>query len=83
MGAARALRELGVSFAQADVLVLCYHAVRTRERFAAQMSGLARRGYSVLSMQHFIETRVAPNMGQVGLMPRPMPWEFRAAFIGS
>ena len=35
------------------------------------------------SMQHFIETRVAPSMGQVGLIPRPMPWEFRAAFIGS
>jgi peptidoglycan/xylan/chitin deacetylase (PgdA/CDA1 family) len=55
MGALRALRELGVSFAQADVLVLCYHAVRTRERFAAQLSGLAARGYSVLSMQHFTE----------------------------
>jgi peptidoglycan/xylan/chitin deacetylase (PgdA/CDA1 family) len=55
MGAARALRELGVSFARADVLVLCYHAVRLRERFAAQMSGLARRGYSILSMQHFTE----------------------------
>jgi len=55
MGAVRALRELSVSFADADVVVLCYHAVRIRERFAAQMSRLAQRGYSVLSMQHFTE----------------------------
>jgi peptidoglycan/xylan/chitin deacetylase (PgdA/CDA1 family) len=53
MAALRALRELGVSFADADVLVLCYHAIRIRERFAAQMAGLKERGYSVLSMQHF------------------------------
>jgi peptidoglycan/xylan/chitin deacetylase (PgdA/CDA1 family) len=53
MGALRALRELGVSFADADVLVLCYHAVRLRERFAAQMTGLVERGYSVLPLRQF------------------------------
>lgn len=53
MGALKALTELGASFADADVRVLCYHSVRTRDRFAAQMAGLAERGYAVLSMQHF------------------------------
>lgn len=55
MGARRALTELGVSFATADVLVLRYHSVRTRERFAAQMTALAERGYSVLSLRHFTD----------------------------
>ena len=55
MGALRALRELGASFTRADVLVLCYHSVRIRERFAAQMTALAERGYSVLSLRHFTE----------------------------
>jgi len=55
MGAGRALSELGVSFADADVLVLCYHVTRKPERFAAQMRGLAQRGRSVLSLKHFTE----------------------------
>ena len=55
MGALRALRELGASFTRADVLVLCYHSVRIRERFAAQMAALAERGYSVLSLRHFTD----------------------------
>lgn len=54
MGAARALRELGASFASADVLVLCYHAVRSRERFAAHLAGLADAGRRVLSMAEFL-----------------------------
>lgn len=53
MGALRALTELAASFDAADVLVLCYHSIRSRERFAAQMSVLAERGYSVLSMGQF------------------------------
>ena len=53
-GPLRALRELGVSFAKSEVLVLCHHAVRSRERFHAQMSTLLERGYSVLTMEGFI-----------------------------
>jgi len=45
MGAWRALSELGASFSAADVLVLCYHSIRSR----------AERGYSVLSMGQFTE----------------------------
>ena len=55
MGAWRALSELGASFSAADVLVLCYHSIRSRERFAAQMTVLAERGYPVLSMGQFTE----------------------------
>ncbi len=55
MGAARALSELASSFQGVDVLVLCYHAIRRRERFAAQMAVLADQGYSILSMDQFIE----------------------------
>jgi peptidoglycan/xylan/chitin deacetylase (PgdA/CDA1 family) len=53
-GPLRALRELGVSFAASDVLVLCYHDVRRRERFHDQISILLSRGYSVLTMEEFI-----------------------------
>jgi peptidoglycan/xylan/chitin deacetylase (PgdA/CDA1 family) len=45
---------MGVSFAAADVRVLCHHEVRSRERFHAQMSVLVERGYSVLSMEALI-----------------------------
>ena len=50
MGAWRALRELSVSFAAADVRVLCYHAVRSRASFAAHMDTLAEQGYTVISL---------------------------------
>ena len=50
MGAWRALRELSVSFAGADVRVLCYHSVRSRTRFAVQMDTLAEQGYTVISL---------------------------------
>ena len=53
MGAVRALTELVSSFASAEVLVLCYHRVRSRERFDDQMAVLAERGYSVLSLPQF------------------------------
>ncbi len=53
MGALRALTELAASFDIADVLVLCYHSIRSRERFATQMRVLAERGYPVLSMGQF------------------------------
>ena len=55
MGAVRALTELGASFQAADVLVLCYHRIRSRERFHAQMTALAEHGYAVLPMGHFVE----------------------------
>ncbi len=55
MGALRALTELAVSFDTADVLVLCYHSIRSRERFAAHMRVLAERGYPMLSMGQFKE----------------------------
>lgn len=53
MGALRAISELTVSFRGADVLVLCYHRVRDRGRFTAQMRALADRGTPVLSMDEF------------------------------
>src|SRR5712691_4985054 len=53
MGAARALSELASSFHGVDVLVLCYHRIRSREQFADQMAALSERGYSVLSMPQF------------------------------
>ncbi len=53
MGAVRALTELTASFQRAEVLVLCYHRTRSRERFSRQMTALAEQGYAVLSMEHF------------------------------
>lgn len=53
MGIGRAFRELAVSFASAEMLALCYHSVRSRRRFAAEMSVLAERGYHVLSLPEF------------------------------
>jgi len=50
----RALREVGVSFAASELLVLCHHEVRSRERFRAQMSVLIERGYSVITMDALI-----------------------------
>ncbi len=55
MGAARALSELASSFHGVDVLVLCYHQIRSRERFHSQMKALAEHGYSILSMEQFTE----------------------------
>lgn len=54
MATIRPLIELAASFDRADVLVLCYHPIRRLDRFAAQMSVLAERGYSVLSMTEFM-----------------------------
>jgi len=70
MGALRALSELAASFARADVLVLCYHAIRRPERFAAQMAVLADQGYSILSMDQFIEWLAggAPLNGPAALL---------------
>ena len=53
MGVLRALTELAASFHRAEVLVLCYHRTRSRERFSQQMTALAEHGYTVLSMEHF------------------------------
>jgi len=53
MATLRALTELGASFDRAEVLVLCYHPIRNLERFAAQMSVLTERGYSVISSVEF------------------------------
>jgi len=53
MGAARALSELASSFHGADVLVLCYHQIRNRERFHSQMKALAEHGYSIHTMEQF------------------------------
>src|SRR5881628_3206887 len=54
MATIRPLIELAASFDRAEVLVLCYHPIRSPERFAAHMSVLAERGYSVLSMAEFM-----------------------------
>jgi peptidoglycan/xylan/chitin deacetylase (PgdA/CDA1 family) len=51
----RALTELATTFRSAHVVVLCYHRVRSRERFADQMAVLSKRGYSVLSLPQFTE----------------------------
>ena len=51
MGAVRALSELASSFQGVDVLVLCYHQIRSRDRFHSQMKGLAEHGYSILTME--------------------------------
>ncbi len=53
MGLLRTITELTASFRAADVLVLCYHQVRDREVFAAQMAALADHGYPVVSIQEF------------------------------
>lgn len=55
MGVLRAITELTASFRVADVIVLCYHRIRSRERFADQMAALSERGYSVLSLPQFRE----------------------------
>src|SRR5438132_7560855 len=55
MGVLRALTEVAATFRSAHVVVLCYHRVRSRERFADQMAALSERGYSVLSMPQFTE----------------------------
>jgi len=55
MGAARALSELASSFQGVDVLVLCYHQIRSRERFHSQMKALAEHGYSIPTMEQFTE----------------------------
>jgi len=55
MGVLRALTEVAATFRSAHVVVLCYHRVRSRERFADQMAVLSERGYSVLSMPQFTE----------------------------
>jgi hypothetical protein len=73
MGALRALRELGASFSRADVLVLCYHSVRLRERFAAQMTALAERGYSVVSLPYFTRTRSATSGSWPATLSRSAP----------
>ena len=52
-GPVRALRELGVSFAKAEARVLCYHEVRSRQRFRAQMALLVERRHAVLTMAEF------------------------------
>ncbi len=51
----RALSELAATFRSAHVVVLCYHQIRSRARFADQMAALSERGYSVLSMPQFTE----------------------------
>lgn len=70
VGALRAMTELTASFRGAEVLVLCYHAIRRRERFAAQMAVLADQGYSILSMDQLIEwiTGGAPRHAPAALL---------------
>src|SRR5256885_5662754 len=55
MGALRPLIELTATFRSTPVVVLCYHRVRSRERFADQMGVLSERGCSVLSLPQFTE----------------------------
>lgn len=52
-GPVRALGELAVSFSNCEVLVLCHHQVRSRERFHAQMSVLLDRKYSFVTLEQF------------------------------
>src|SRR5438552_16797866 len=54
MATIRALIELAASFDRAEVLALCYHPIRNLDGFAAHMSVLGERGYSVLSMAEFL-----------------------------
>ena len=51
----RALTELRATFGSAPGLVLCYHAIRSRDRFADQMAVLAKRGCTVLTLRQFTE----------------------------
>jgi peptidoglycan/xylan/chitin deacetylase (PgdA/CDA1 family) len=46
----RALRELSCSLGPTGVLVLCYHAVRSAARFAAQLDVLAGHGYAIVPL---------------------------------
>jgi len=62
MGAARALSELASSFQGVDVLVLCYHQIRSRERFHSQMKALAELGYSILTTEQFTEWLRGPKL---------------------
>src|SRR2546428_6013418 len=55
MGVLRALSELTATFRSAHVLVLCYHQIRSRQRFADQMAALSERGFCVLSLPQFTE----------------------------
>src|SRR5207247_5667609 len=55
MGVLQALTDLAATFRREDVLVLCYHRIRSRVRFADQMAALSERGFSVLSMPQFTE----------------------------
>src|SRR3989475_7232375 len=55
MGVLRALSELTATFRSAHVLVLCYHQIRSRQRFADQMAALSERGFCVLSLPQFKE----------------------------
>src|SRR5205823_3780330 len=50
IGVLRALSELAATIRSAHVVVLCYHRIRSRERFADQMAVLSERGSSVLSL---------------------------------
>src|SRR5437660_587722 len=51
----RVLADVTATFRSAHVVVLCYHRVRTRERFVDQMAALSARGFSVLSMPQFTD----------------------------
>jgi peptidoglycan/xylan/chitin deacetylase (PgdA/CDA1 family) len=51
----RVLSDVAATFRSAHVVVLCYHRVRTRERFLDQMAALSARGYSMLSMPQFTD----------------------------
>ena len=51
----RVLADVTATFRSAHVVVLCYHRVRTRERFVDQMAALSARGYSVVSMPQFTD----------------------------
>jgi len=51
----RAATDVAATFRSAHVVVLCYHRVRNRERFADQMAALSAGGYSVLSMPQFTD----------------------------
>src|SRR2546425_364436 len=72
MGAARALSELASSFHGVDVLVLCYHQIRSRERFHSQMKALAEHGYSILSMEQFTEWLRGSKLILEEIMGRPV-----------
>src|SRR3989442_15246024 len=62
MGAARALSELASSSHGVDGLVLCYHQIRSRERFHSRMKALAELGYSILAPEQFPEWLRGPKL---------------------